>query len=212
VGAVVNVDGDNHPTPYSWTSIVGGAHTLIAPSSLATGGGSLPFSGWADGPTDRQRTFTTGGPTTFTAKYSAPALSLAVFSGASTGPVDKRGPKLTLRSPVRGARHGWLEGAVGDPSGVRRVEVALRARQVSRTGCRWWSLKARRLRRASACSAPAWIRARLSPLGTRNVWRWHVSLAAPLPRGGYVLFVRGEDRAGNVTRAVAGHSSTSLRL
>jgi hypothetical protein len=95
-----------------------------------------------------------------------------------------------------------LTGTARDPSGVRRVELAIQLLSVKRAGaraaasqpgCYWYDghvhLKLR------ACAVPLFFPARLS--GHR--WTFRMNARAQIPPGVYAARVRATDRAGNVT-------------
>jgi hypothetical protein len=84
---------------------------------------------------------------------------------------------------------------MADPSGVRGVDVSVRARHRNRL-CRWWSTIHLRLGVARSCTSPAWIRAKITGRS------WTASLGGSVPRGSYLLYVRATDRRGNVTSRI----------
>ena len=93
---------------------------------------------------------------------------------------------------------GRLRGTAADPSGVRSVHVALRARRGRAARCRWWSTALGRLtRRRTTCAAPRWTRATLTPRG--DAVAWELALGGTPPRGRYDVLLRAVDGAGNVT-------------
>jgi hypothetical protein len=130
--------------------------------------------------------------------------------GFGPGPApDSLGPRIFLAA-AKGRRIGRLTGSVSDPAGVRRLEVALRARRKG-AGCRWWSRRAGRLaRKRVKCTKPGFMKATLKRAGG-DVSKWTLKLGARLPKGRYVLAVRATDRLGNVSTALASGRRT-LRI
>jgi hypothetical protein len=82
---------------------------------------------------------------------------------------------------------------VADPSGVRALDVAVRAGPKLGTRCRWVGRVRVKVR---ACNAPAWIRAGLEPAGSGR-WTWQVRLGTRLTGSGYVITFRAVDSLGN---------------
>jgi hypothetical protein len=111
--------------------------------------------------------------------------------------VDRRGPEIRFGHSGFSARRGVLAGQVLDPSGISRVEVALRARSVKSRRCRWWSRRAGRLARRGSCRRPRWIRARLRRHG--SVVDWRATLHGRVRPGRYLIVIRAVDTKGNVT-------------
>ena len=93
-GVTVVVNGEAHETPYSWSSIVNGSHTVVAPATVATAGVERSFVQWDDGTTQTssiQYQWTTtptghslsasydvppdGDPPTLASRYPAPGAS-----------------------------------------------------------------------------------------------------------------------------------------
>ncbi len=127
--------------------------------------------------------------------------------------VDGLPPAVAIAYPqadrtVHFGRQGLqLTGTAQDPSGVRRVELAIqlvsvkrsvvrpgaRAAAVKQPGCYWYDghvhLKVR------ACSAPLFFAVRLS--GHR--WSFRMNPRAQIPPGVYTARVRATDRVGNIT-------------
>ena len=105
------------------------------------------------------------------------------------------GPRLRL-TKVK-VRRGIITGTASDPSGVRRVMVAVRHRL--RGGCAWWLRPERRLSTGrKPCDRPRWMRARLRRDERPDLWS--VRLRGPLPPGRFRVLVRAVDRAGNAAR------------
>jgi hypothetical protein len=130
-----------------------------------------------------------------------PPESAGTTSGGASGTVgttgkgarpDSSGPDLRFGTLAAGLRRGRLTGTVFDPSGVRGVDVSVRARHRNRL-CRWWSTVHLRLGVARSCTSPAWVRARITGRS------WTASLGGSVPRGSYLVYVRAIDRRGNVT-------------
>lgn len=136
---------------------------------------------------------------------------IGTLSSTATSP-DRQGPALSFDARASDAARGRLAGQASDPSGVRKVQVALRAQRDRRVGCRWWSRGLRRLRnKRASCGAPAWMTAGLKRQG--DGWSWSLPLGTTMPPGAYVVMLRGFDVAGNVAAKMAnGRSQTSLRV
>jgi hypothetical protein len=114
--------------------------------------------------------------------------------------VDRLGP--TLRVVRLRPRLGRIRGSALDPSGVRRVRVALRGRR-SKAGCRWWVARFERMSlRRRSCTRPRWLTARLTK--TNGGARWLARLGTPLPVGRYRLLVRSQDGLGNRSELSSG--------
>jgi len=112
--------------------------------------------------------------------------------------VDRSGPSIAFNNR-RGLRGGRvLRGRVSDPSGVKKMQVAVTSARDGR--CRSWSPRRRRFGRASqrACGRPALFLARLRRSAGGYVWT--ARLGARLRRGRYRVTLRAEDARGNVTR------------
>jgi glucose/arabinose dehydrogenase len=220
-GARVTFGGLSTVAPFSTTSAVGFRTTVSAATSVTSGGSTYTFKAWSVGD-ERQQDIVVGtSPSVLTAIYQAPpgepepepepapgpppadaapppeqepSLPGEAFSLPPLG--DHSGPAVGLRR--HRARVTRLAGSAIDPSGVRSVQVAVRARRRRGEGCRWWVPTRRRLAARSSCARPRWIRATLEPQA--DGVRWRAALGAPLPRGVYEILLGAVDGAGNVAR------------
>ena len=113
------------------------------------------------------------------------------------GTPDRTGPKLRFRAKTGFDRRRWrLSGSASDPSGVRRVDLALARKQGAR--CRYWSPRRRDLGKLRSCTRRrVFFRGSLALAGSPR--RWSAKLRGPLPPGRYVLTLKGTDRKGNVS-------------
>jgi hypothetical protein len=122
------------------------------------------------------------------------SFTFAIRRGPAVGCVDLRAPRARF-TRVSVGRHGVSARGTATDVGcgplagrVRRVEVAV-AQHVP-GGCRFLDATGRLAHRAD-CHRRIWLAAR----GTAS---WRFARQAALPRGRYVVLVRGTDRAGNV--------------
>jgi len=117
---------------------------------------------------------------------------------------DRRGPSIAFNAR-RGLRGRTVKGRVSDPSGVKRMQVAVTSARDGR--CRSWSPRRRRFGRASrrACARPAFFSARLRRSGGGYVWT--ARLGARLARGRYVVALRAVDGRGNVAARTGGRAA-----
>jgi hypothetical protein len=198
-GALVSYSGISATTPFTMSSAVGFVTSVSAQQQFSSGGNTYVFRSWSDGGSRLHNITIPAGVTTLTAVYDGPPPPSGASGGQTGGAggvgalVDHLGPNLRLTAIATGLRSGRLAGTVNDPSGIRVIEVAVRARHRGGTPCRWWSWRRRALGKPRSCSPPAWIRGSL----TGNKWR--VWLGGPLPRGDYVVLVQAVDRRGNAT-------------
>jgi hypothetical protein len=100
-----------------------------------------------------------------------------------------------------------LSGTAPDPSGLRRVELAIQILSVKRSaararaaaaaapkpGCYWYDGRVKL--RAHACASPLFFKAHVS--GSR--WSFRMNPRSQIPPGVYTVRVRATDRAGNMT-------------
>lgn len=92
-----------------------------------------------------------------------------------------------------------LHGAATDPSGVRKVELAIqllkvgRAAAVKQPGCYWYDGHVKL--RVRGCASPLFFAARLRG----SHWSFRMNARAQIPPGVYTVRVRATDRAGNMT-------------
>ncbi len=209
-GAPLGYAGTSQTAPYTTQAAVGFHAPLSAASQFTAGGVIYTLSSWSDGGAGVHEVTIPAHDLHLTATYTGPPAPLPAPLPASgplkaSSPVDTVGPSITFFPSLRMARRGRFSGYARDAGGG--VEVAVRAWHSGKGPCRWWSWRARRLRRGP-CSAAAWIRAQLKPVSTA----WTVWLGGPLPPGRYVLLVRAFDRNGNVTYGAGGRTRLSLRL
>ncbi|MGZ6641220.1 MAG: hypothetical protein ACXVFT_05205 [Solirubrobacteraceae bacterium] len=138
----------------------------------------------------------------FTAANSGKAASAAVanVSGSGNGCIDRVAPSSRFSKRVRVARHRrgvTLTGRSRDrgcgPHGagkVSRVRVAIARKQGTR--CRFARANGRFGRLVSCL--------RTSYLSARGTWRFRFTYRHHLPKGKYLAWARGIDKAGNVER------------
>ncbi len=69
-GAQALVDGQPRTTPWVWQSIVGGSHSVTAPSPQTLGGTSYGFASWSDGLAQTHGFVTPAVPKSLTATYA----------------------------------------------------------------------------------------------------------------------------------------------
>jgi glucose/arabinose dehydrogenase len=208
-GATVNHGGVDHIAPHTGRSTIGVTVGVSAGATVFASGLTHMFNSWSNGGPRSQTFAMPAGDLTLTARYGtvlgppappAPPAPPSPSPRSPTAPQDARPPRLAfnVRRGIN-AKRGRLTGIVADPSGVRRVDVALRRAKRARGKCLWWSRKAKRVRsRATRCGRPAFMRAKLRR--SRGRTRWILALRKRLPRGRYVVVFRTMDRAGNVGR------------
>lgn len=114
---------------------------------------------------------------------------------APTVRIDYPRPNLTVHFGRRGP---LFSGRASDPSGVRRVELAISLLSVTRAHdptappkCLWYD--GVRSLRVRACASPLFFRVRAS----HGRWTFRVNSRARIPAGVYALRVRAMDAAGN---------------
>ena len=198
-GTPVSYGGRQLTTPRDLTTAVGFRTTVSVPARLSQGGKILNFAGWSDGGARLHDYAVPPGGGTLTANF-ADASPLAPGGGVAGAIVDRLGPTLRVIR-VRPAR-GRVRGLALDPSGVRRVQVALRGRR-SQAGCRWWVVRLERMSlKRRSCKRPRWLTASLT--ATKDGARWLARLGAPLPVGRYRLLVRSRDELGNRSELASG--------
>ena len=191
-------------TPYQALEAINFETTILAEESFTSGGRSYEFQSWSDGPTTRSRNVTVpGAPITLVARYRdvtpAPPAPPPPASPAKPAP-DRAGPTFGFNSKTalhtRGSR---LRGVVADPSGLKRMRVAVGRK--SRDGlCAWWSTKRKRLSAPTRrCDKPVWIAATLKRR-SKGTYEWGIRLRRRLPRGAYRIALSAEDPLGNAAR------------
>jgi glucose/arabinose dehydrogenase len=197
-GAIVNHGGVDHTAPYSGESTIGVTVGVSAAQTVFSGGLNHVFAGWSNGGA-RSQTFTMPpNDLTLTARYGTVLGPPAPPPSPPAKVPDKVAPKLifNVRKGIN-VKKGRFSGTVSDPSGVRRVQLALRGAKKKAGKCRWWSKKAKKLNaKAAKCGKPAFMTAKLSKVGGKT--KWTLSLGTRVPKGRYVLVFRATDGAGNV--------------
>ena len=196
-------DPDGDPLTYDWDFGDGSPHSSLASPSHSYGAGDYSARVTVQDGRGQSASATAGvhvDPGTAVGGGSGgdTVPGAIAGSGPSVGPtlVDRLGPVVRIGASAAGLRRGRLSGTARDRSRIRQVEVAVRTWHVGGTPCRWWSPSRRALTKPRACSAPIWIRARVTGLS------WSVSLGRALPRGFYVVRVRAIDRRGNATTRI----------
>jgi hypothetical protein len=216
-GAPVSYAGVDHSAPFTTAAAVGFETSISAAGQFAAGGSTNAFNSWSDGGAQLHNLTIPAADTTLTATYSgsgspvsAPVATGGVLSSVSAP--DRNGPAVTFTAGATSIRRGRLTGSASDPSGVSKVQAALRPQGSARAGCRWWSARLRRPRRsAGSCRRPDWMTARLTQAGRSS--KWTVSLGSTPRPGSYVLLLRAFDRLGNVsTKTADGRSQRTLRV
>jgi hypothetical protein len=194
--------------PADLAAAIGFRTTISAAQSFSSGGREFRFRSWSDGGGRMHDVVIPPGGLSVLAAYdpvggphAAPAPGGGSGERRATRP-DDRPPRLVLPG-MRGvdAARGVLRGRVSDPSGVRRVEIALALRAGAR--CRWWNAGTRSLARGASCRRPRFVRARLQRVGNGR-YRWRRDLQRPLTPGRWTLLLRAVDGAGNRASAAVG--------
>jgi PKD repeat protein len=206
-GAPISYAGYSLTAPHTAQAAIGFHTTVSAAQSFVAGGRTYEFTGWSDGGAIAHDVTIPATDLTLVARYRDTGPVVQPVGGFGPGPgADKAGPRISLRRA--GARR--LAGKVSDPSGVRSLKVALRARK-RRGGCRWWSTKLGRLaRKDKNCAKPRWIKATLRPR-SGGTFAWSLAFGKRLPKGRYTLAFRAVDGAGNTATAlVAGRRSLRI--
>jgi glucose/arabinose dehydrogenase len=211
-GAVVNHGGTDHVTPYAGVSTIGVQVGISAAESLLSNGSLYQFEAWSNGGPRSQTLTMPAGGLSLNANYSAPP-GPPLGGGGSFDVPDESSARL-LFNPKSGlvtGRKSTLRGTIGDPSGVRGVQVALRQSHKVGGKCRWWSqAKGGFSRGTSSCGHPAYMSAQLK--GSGEQVSWTLPLRGRLPKSSYLLFFRTEDRAGNVGGGPGGKRSVPLQV
>jgi PKD repeat protein len=209
-GAPMSYSGVQLVTPRDLTTTIGFQASLSVPESFQQNGQIFNFASWSDGGA-RVHDYTVppqGG--TLTATFQGTSLGLspgtpggAQSGGGQAGGADRTGP--TLRLTGVSARRGRLRGSALDASGVRAVQVAVRARRRA-DGCRWWIPRLERMSiSARSCQQPRLLAAELT--ATKGGARWLARLGGSLPAGRYRIVVQAFDRLGNNSRMGSGPST-----
>ncbi|HMJ96064.1 MAG TPA: PKD domain-containing protein, partial [Thermoleophilaceae bacterium] len=191
-GAPITYGGLDRLAPVDRMAAVGFFSTITAAESFQHDGHTYVFDSWASGgPRSLALSIPPGG-LSMLARYTTTVLP----PGGGGNTPDTAGPTVRLqRSIARLIRRGLLSGSVSDPDGVRRVDVGLA--QVKGKRCRWWHPRKGLARRASSCSRPSWMAAKLS--GSK----WTVRLRGKVPAGRYRIALRARDRAGHESKRIA---------
>ena len=188
-------------TPYVAFEAIGFETTVVAEESFSAGGRAYQFQSWSDGPTTRLRNVTVpGGPSTLVARYRDVTPPAPAAPPSKPARPDRSGPVFGFDSK-RGlhSRRSRLRGVVADPSGVKRMRVAV-GRKYRNGLCAWWSTKRKRLSAPTRrCDRPAWITA--TRARRRNgAYDWGVRLRRRLPAGDYRVALSAEDLRGNAAQ------------
>jgi glucose/arabinose dehydrogenase len=213
-GGPITYAGLDQTTPFEKKSTVGLIATLAAGPSFTQAGSLFSFDRWLDGGPRIRDLVVPDHDVTLTALYQGPPSTSPLPSGPPPSPPrDRVGPLLSFNPKgglVKG-RKASLRGTARDPSGVRKVGVALRALRKEAGKCRWWSAaRGDFAKRAASCRKIAYMPAQLK--GTGAEVRWVLPLGGPLPAGKYILYFRTVDKAGNVGFGPGGKRSLRLRV
>jgi hypothetical protein len=208
-GAVVTYKKGEHVTPFTGLSTIGVQVGISAVESFFSGGVEYRFASWSNGGLRSQTVTMPEGGLSLNANY-------VTASGQPTpgGKTSDVFPARLVFSPKRGLvnhRKAMLRGTATDPSGVRKVQVALRQAQKTGGRCRWWSQRKGGFPTgASSCGHLAYMIAKLNGSGER--FSWVLALGGHLPAGRYLLHFRTEDGAGNVGAGPNGSKPVPLRV
>ena len=164
----------------------------------------------AEGPASDAVTVTVSDPAPATPAGGLTSITQLPGFGSSVdrGP-DGAPPAVSIVSPRPRQRVKvrrivpLLRGRATDPSGVRRVELALMRREGAR--CRWYD--GRGAFRLGRCNMPTWFRAVVDDAAWRYAFPRRVR---PRP-GAYFAFARGTDYAGNRTSAFTRANAIAFR-
>ena len=208
-GAVVTYKKGEHVTPFTGLSTIGVKVGISAVESFVSGGVEYRFASWSN-----------GGPRSQTVTMPEGGLSLnASYVAASGEPPPGGGlgdvfPARLVFNPKRGLKNGrkaLLRGTATDPSGVRKVQVALRQAQKTGGRCHWWSQRKGTFPKGTpSCAHPAYMTAKLK--GSGEQFSWTLAVGGHLAAGRYLLFFRSVDGAGNVGAGPAGSKPVPLRV
>ena len=214
-GGPITYAGLNQATPYAKESTIGLVASLSAAPSFVQGGDLFTFERWLDGAPRIRDLVVPDHDVTLTAAYQGPPSLPIPASGADPSPGepgDSAGPHV-LFNPARGlinGRKARLWGIVRDPSGVRKVLVALRQLRKPRGRCLWWARGRGGFAEPRSCRRPLYMPARLKGRDTRA--RWTLPLGGHLPPGRYLIFFRSLDAAGNAAFGSGGRRAAHLRV
>lgn len=210
-GAVVNHGGVDHTTPYVGKSTIGVKVGISAATSTFSGGFLHLFEGWSNGGPRSQTLTMPAGGLSLNAAYQSAQVGGGGDSGADPEDVSPATLLFDSKRGLKNRRRAVLRGTVRDPSGVRKVKVALRALRKEAGKCRWWSAaRGDFAKRAKSCGKAAYMAAQLKGAGTEV--RWVLPLGGPLPAGRYLVYFRTVDKVGNVGAGPGGKPSVRLRV
>ena len=179
--------------PHRARAAIGFRTSVSAAQRFVANGRAYEFTGWSDGGEIAHDLVIPATDVSLVAQYRDAGPVVGGVGGFGPGS-DKLGPRVTLGRA--GARR--LAGKVSDPSGVKRLTVAVRKRN-RRGGCRWWKAKSGHFAgKPGKCAKPLWIKARLTQTGAGK-WKWTAGLHGRLGKGRYTLVVRALDGQGNVS-------------
>jgi glucose/arabinose dehydrogenase/PKD repeat protein len=217
-GAPIAYGALGQTAPYEKQSTIGLELTLSAASTFTQGGSTYEFEAWSDGGERTHDLLVPGHDVSLTVKYRK--LGEAAGDGAGSGGGLQGGssrdtsPARLSFDPKRGLlRRGKavLRGTASDPSGLRRVQVALRQARKEDGGCRWWMQSSGAFASGvRSCGRPAYMTAKLEGSGEKV--SWVLPLSGQLQEGRYLLFFHSVDGAGNVGGGPAGSRPVSLRV
>ena len=198
-GAPIVYGGVSQTAPYEKLggSTIGLHTTLSAAPTFTHEGSAYEFESWSDGGAAIHDLVIPDHDVALTASYRK--------LGGDTGVPREEPPHDTVPVSLKfDVKHGLvdrrksvLRGTVSDPSGVGRVQVALRQAQKANGRCHWWSQRKGSFPHGTvSCAHPAYMKARLN--GSGEQVSWVLALGGHLPAGRYLLYFRTEDGAGNV--------------
>ena len=111
VGTIVNIDGEDHSTPYRLSSIIGGSHRIVAPALNKKG---QAFSNWqifGRSAAARENEFTTpGSDGTVAVRYATPGDAARGANAVSGSGAKATGSQKVRLKTARG--RGWLAATV----------------------------------------------------------------------------------------------------
>jgi hypothetical protein len=114
------------------------------------------------------------------------------MTATATVPITVTNPLLRLGGVrLSGARGGVLSGSFNSPDAVKSLRVSLWRGKANAKSCRWWSKRARGLKRGS-CKQAHWMSAGLSRKGHNYTWK--LALGHRLGRGSYTLLLQALPR------------------
>jgi PKD repeat protein len=210
-GAPITYGGVAQTAPYEKQSTIGLNTTLSTAPSFSQSGSEYEFESWSDGGLRIHDLVVPNHDVSLTASYRKAGAGGGGGGGGSGNEIDEAAPHLAFSAGkgLSGGRRQSLRGTADDPSGVDKVQVALRQTRKPGGRCRWWSQKKGAFPKGTAsCARPAYMAAQLKGGGGR--FSWSLPLNGHLPKGRYLLFFRTEDGAGNVGAGPDGSKPVSL--